>query len=82
MTKPPRPHSDEWFTLLSGRNPQQAAMAERTIKAAGTAMCCGICGDTENVHDYMGDEEVAARLCDDCKSMQESMHGAMFVPFI
>jgi hypothetical protein len=30
----------------------------------------------------MGDEQIAVRLCDDCKGLQEQMHGARFIPLI
>lgn len=69
------PHSVEWFQQMRERNPQHAATAAQLIKLAGNDQCCSICGDTAKVRDYMGDEEIAARLCDHCKRIQESMNG-------
>jgi hypothetical protein len=67
VDKAPRPHTEEWFKEMRSRNPGQAAMTEHIIKLAGTYQCCSICGDTANVADYMGVEQVSARLCEDCK---------------
>jgi hypothetical protein len=77
--KPNKPHTKEWFKDMESRNPMQAQMARLAIKNSGTEMCCSICGDTD-VHDYMADEEISARLCDDCKKMQENMYKAVFLP--
>jgi hypothetical protein len=80
MAKASIPHSSEWFAELRSRNPQQAMMTEHIVKLSGTEQCCGICGQTHDLSDYIGDEGMSARLCNDCKTNQERMFGAMFFP--
>lgn len=80
MAKTLTPHSAEWFEELRNRSPLQAAMTAQIVERAGTWDCCGICGGKDGVADYMSDEQLSVRLCQDCKCIQEKMHGAMFVP--
>lgn len=80
MAKVSAPHTAEWFTELRGRNPMQAMLVERMIQLAGTDRCCSICGQTHDITDYIADEGMSVRLCDDCKTNQEKMYGAVFLP--
>lgn len=81
VNKPPRPHTEKWFAELAERAPHQVTLTRLVISRSGTAECCSLCGDTNNLNDYMGDEGMSARLCGDCKGLQERMYGAMWVPF-
>jgi hypothetical protein len=80
------PHSDEWFEALGRISPQQAAITKRFISLAGNVNVCGTCGD-----DPAKDYEVVGvafnpgtpatiRLCDDCKSICQKMHGDRYNP--
>lgn len=78
----PAPHSSRWFELAMQFNMQQAMHTAEIIRAvidAGNdpSNVCGICGDHEDVRDYMaGAEEnttipeFPTRLCDDCMQIQ------------
>ena len=37
-------------------------------------------GEIDTIKDYMGDEELSVRLCEDCKGIDQRMHGARFLP--
>lgn len=79
----PRPHTAEWFALMRERHPKQAESTRNLIARVGTDQCCSVCGDTKNAHDYKSiDDEITARLCDECKGLQERMYGARFVPLV
>ena len=80
MAKAPIPHSVEWFAELRSRNPQQAMLTAHMVELSGTEQCCGICGQTHDLADYICDEQMSARLCEECKTNQEQMYGAMFFP--
>jgi hypothetical protein len=80
MSKVLRPHTPEWFAELRQQNPHQASHVKQILELAGTDQCCSICGDTDKIKDYMADEGISARLCDDCKRIQEQTHGARFLP--
>ncbi|MDB5308807.1 MAG: hypothetical protein JWO38_3009 [Gemmataceae bacterium] len=80
MATAPRPYTPEWFAIMDDRNPQQAEMSREFRRLVGTDQCCMVCGDTRNVKDFMTDEEVAVRICGDCKTIQEQMYGAVHVP--
>lgn len=75
-----RPHTPEWFASLREWNPNQAAITEAAVQAAGNSNVCSICGD-ELVCDYALVSTPAAgpgtlRLCDDCfgiRSLDEPM---------
>ncbi len=76
-----QPHTPEWFEALRKQNPQQAAMTEQIVKAAGRTDVCSICGDADsNPYRMVGDPGLTLRLCDDCKAMQKSMYGSSFDP--
>jgi len=79
------PHSKEWFDALNRINPEQAAATKKIISLARSAEVCGVCGD-DPAHDYevVGVAFAAwipatIRLCGDCKSIREDIHGEQFI---
>lgn len=75
-----RPHTPEWFASLREWDPQQAAMTEAAIQAAGSPDVCSVCAD-DPARDYALVTRPAAgpgtlRLCVDCfciRSVSEAM---------
>jgi len=80
-----RPHTEEWFAVLSRQNPQQAGMVRTMLKVAGSSEVCTFCGD-DPASDYRLIEADApdtvrtVKLCDDCKKIRKDLHGETFVP--
>ena len=75
-----QPHSPEWLEQLMLINPRQSAITATLIAQAGTPLCCSICGDTEDIADYTIKAGVSTiRLCSDCKHLQQTMFGLVFV---
>jgi hypothetical protein len=80
------PHSKEWFAALADYDPQQAAQTKKTVKAAGSADVCSLCGDRP-ASDYEvadkwfdADTPVTFRLCEDCLSTLATNEGERLVP--
>lgn len=78
------PHSENWFEALECVNPQQAEITRRVISLTGDSDVCSICGDAA-VSDYevvgvsfAADMPATIRLCSDCKSIRQKMHGEQF----
>ncbi len=80
------PHSKEWFAALAKLDPQQAAQTKKTVKSAGTADVCSLCGGHSasdyEVADKWFDENtpVTFRLCEDCMSTRATNEGERLVP--
>lgn len=78
----PKPHSDEWFRALNKSNPMQAAATRQILDLAGNEEVCGVCGD-DPAADYQvtpSGPPHTMRVCDDCRSIREKMHGEQFQP--
>ena len=80
-----RPHSEEWFAVLSRQNPQQASMVRTVLEVCGSTEVCTFCGD-DPVLDYRlieagaPDFVMTVKLCDDCRKIRKEHHGETFVP--
>jgi hypothetical protein len=72
------PGSAEWMHELARVNPLQAAYTAAVFDSAGTTRCCLVCGDTDEVHDYLITSpdcaHMLARFCDDCRAIQAAMY--------
>jgi hypothetical protein len=80
MEKFHEPHAPEWLNQLCVRNIVQARMTSYVIKRFNSVNVCGICGDDDNVRDYIAKHNrfddgtpVTARWCDDCHEIQSYM---------
>lgn len=81
------PHSDNWFKGMLFQYPKIAQHTLLVIRQEGTTHCCGICGDKDGENNgqikLLNLLEVkhafTAKLCNECKKLQEKMHGLVFV---
>lgn len=80
-----RPHTEEWFAVLSRQNPQQASVVRTVLEAVGSTEVCTFCGD-DPAPDYRlieagaPDSVMTVKLCDDCRRIRKDHHGETFVP--
>lgn len=71
-----KPHTEEWFSALQLRAPDQAAMVRATLAAAGSTEVCSICGDDPATDMRLVEAGVSAqesftlKLCDDCRGIR------------
>jgi len=90
-TPPEQPHSPAWIARLAASNPCQALLVRAAVRCAGTVHCCGICGDTSEIADYVipADDYGApttartvhtVRLCNDCRAIQHALYGLVTLP--
>lgn len=72
-----RPHTSLWFDYMLIYHSQQAMHTLAVLAACdGNLSVCGVCGDENNVHDYLfANEGLAMRWCVDCWNIQADMSG-------
>lgn len=83
----PVPHSPDWFDALETFDSGQAAHTRQIVKRAGRSDVCSVCGDSPTLDYKVVGSDLPAnavgtiRLCGDCRSMREMIHGEKYEPF-
>jgi len=74
------PYTSAWFEQLMLINPQQAMMTGTVVADSDSKNICCICGDVALGDFAWSKDDLAVRVCSDCKKIQEEMNNDTLHP--